>query len=125
MMTLTMDGIVNEDKKLVVRSNWKGYLDEFKLAAGVWGEIGGDVNDWVDFIDTTNGESEWSPEAPQVEWKTKGPTQLSCALPPMTNFDAKFLESGEPIYELSINICKSGTLHYDDRRDQIASISIC
>ncbi len=113
-MTLMMDDIVDEDKKLVVRSNWKGYLNEFKLAAGVWGKIGGDVNDWGDFIDKKNGESEWFPEAPQVEWTTNGPTQLSCALPPMTNFEAKFLECGEPIYEISMNIFKSGPLHYDD-----------
>ncbi|KAL3780361.1 hypothetical protein ACHAW5_007119 [Stephanodiscus triporus] len=110
MMTLTMDDDVDEDKELVVRSNWRGYLDEFKLAAGVWGEIGGDVNDWVDFVDA-NGEGEWFPKAPPAEWKTTGPTLITVS-PPLTNFEAKFLKCGEPIYEF--RMYKSGTLQNDD-----------
>jgi hypothetical protein len=111
MMAMTLDDDVDEDKELVVRSNWRGYLDEFKLAAGVWGEFGGDVNDWDDFVDA-NGEGEWFPKAPPVEWKTIGPTQLSSTLPPLTNFEAKFLKCGEPIYEF--RMYKSGTLQNDD-----------
>lgn len=92
----------SDNTMLVVRSNWKGYLDEFKVASEVWIKQGGDFRDWNAFI--SNKDMEWHPSSNAVPWEIIGPKQLDGAvlLSPMTNFEAKFLKCGEPVYELSI-----------------------
>jgi tRNA G46 methylase TrmB len=85
----------NDDKVLIVRSNWKGYLDEFKVATDVWSE---------NIIIDNNGEvnENCAQGVNNIVWKMRGPEQLPCTISPMTNFEAKFLDCGEPIYELTI-----------------------
>ncbi len=97
----------SDNTMLVVRSNWKGYLDEFKVASEVWIKQGGDYRDWNAFISNKDDEDmhgEWHPSSNAVPWEIMGPKQLDGAvlLSPMTNFEAKFLQCGEPVYELSI-----------------------
>lgn len=116
-MTLTMNGddVDVVGGELIVRSNWRGYLDEFKFAVDVWIENGGYVDKLDDVSNAANGDDEWrraKGRSPAV-WKTIGPTQMSRDRIPMTNFEAKFLECGEPIYELSVRkMSKSGSLFY-------------
>ena len=116
MMTLAMDGCDGGDEaksqlplqyqvgyeQLFVRSNWKGYLEEFKSAVNVWEESGGSFKD---FKAKTDGESdEWNPRERVVKWGTIGPFRMDGKMParPLTNFEAKYLECGEPVYELSV-----------------------
>lgn len=70
---LLMQLIGDGDEGMVVRSNWKRYLEEFALSVGV-------VTD-----DASNAPRRLSAEEVGV---------------PLTNFEAKYLECGEPIYEL-------------------------
>jgi hypothetical protein len=125
MMTLTMnsmnsdgdddvvdiDTIDRDDAKLVVRSNWKGYLDEFCVASEVWIKSGADFDDWNSFLSNNNDDDSccegWNPSSKPGQWEILGPKQLlngvmESSSPPMTNFEAKFLQCGEPVYELSI-----------------------
>ena len=109
MMTLTSNDDDDDDdidKALIVRSNWKGYLDEFKVATDVWRNEMIDnndvvINDWDQDATAIVEQRECRPMS-ITTWKTSGPDQLNCNISPMTNFEAKFLECGEPIYELAI-----------------------
>lgn len=109
MMTLTSnyDDDDDVDKALIVRSNWKGYLDEFKVATDVWRNEMFDNNDVVindrDQDATAIVEQRECRPMSITTWKTSGPDQLYCNISPMTNFEAKFLECGEPIYELAMH----------------------
>jgi hypothetical protein len=125
MLTLTMDSndgdggigddVVSNNKldigkeKLVVRSNWKGYLDEFRVASEVWIQNGGNFHDWNAFLSNKDGEvgfcwdNEWHPNSKPVPWEIVGPNRLDGEIiSPMTNFESKFFQVGEPVYELSI-----------------------
>jgi hypothetical protein len=129
MMTLTADGEDVDDAggggELIVRSNWRGYLGEFKVAVDIWIEFGSHVNEWDGIENATrDGDGELSRDArggrsPAAVWKTIGPTVMSRDDRfPMTNFEAKFLECGEPIYELSVRrMPKSGSLLYHSEDD--------
>ena len=102
LLMMTLDNMEDDngnddDKVLIVRSNWKGYLDEFKIAANIWSgnniiNNNGEVNDNCAHQEVNDS----------VLWTTKGPEQLPCTICPMTNFEAKFVDCGEPIYELTI-----------------------
>lgn len=95
----------SESAILVVRSNWKGYLDEFQVASNVWINSGGDFRDWNEFLRKKDDiDEEWHPISTPDLWEIKEPKQLDGAalLSPMTNFEAKFLQCGEPVYELTI-----------------------
>jgi tRNA G46 methylase TrmB len=101
MMTLDSmdddnDNDNNNDKVLIVRSNWKGYLDEFKVATNIWSE-----NIIIDNNREVN-ENCVQGIVNNIAWEMRGPEQLPCTISPMTNFEAKFLDCGEPIYELTI-----------------------
>eukprot|EP00584_Thalassiosira_punctigera_P005297 CAMPEP_0172539824 /NCGR_PEP_ID=MMETSP1067-20121228/10946_1 /TAXON_ID=265564 ORGANISM="Thalassiosira punctigera, Strain Tpunct2005C2" /NCGR_SAMPLE_ID=MMETSP1067 /ASSEMBLY_ACC=CAM_ASM_000444 /LENGTH=415 /DNA_ID=CAMNT_0013325567 /DNA_START=81 /DNA_END=1328 /DNA_ORIENTATION=+ len=108
MMTLTMDGdgtaneIVELREKLILRSNWKGYLEEFKLAVGVWGEAGGNIEGFKTMVEGEETCDEWQPQPSQVMWETVGPALLDGNGISLTNFEAKYMECGEPIYELAV-----------------------
>lgn len=129
MLTLTMDSnddsgggrigygdVVSNNKldigneKLVVRSNWKGYLEEFRVASDVWLQSGGNFHDWQAFISNNKDgsesycwDSEWHPNSKPSPWEIVGPNQLDGGIiSPMTNFESKFLQVGEAVYELSI-----------------------
>ncbi|KAL3760177.1 hypothetical protein ACHAWU_001687 [Discostella pseudostelligera] len=130
MLTLTMDSnddsgggggigygdVVSNNKldigneKLVVRSNWKGYLDEFRVASDVWLQSGGNFHDWQAFISNNKDgsesycwDNEWYPNSKPSPWEIVGPNQLDGdIISPMTNFESKFLQVGEAVYELSI-----------------------
>ena len=107
----------SDNTMLVVRSNWKGYLDEFKVASEVWIKHGGDFRDWNAFISNKDDEDmdmEWLPSSSVDPWEIIGPKQFDGAvlLSPMTNFEAKFLQCGEPVYELSI--CRKGDHKVDN-----------
>ncbi len=107
----------SDNTMLVVRSNWKGYLDEFKVASKVWIKQGGDFRDWNAFIsnkDDGDMDMEWLPSSSVDPWEIIGPKQLDGAIlsSPMTNFEAKFLQCGEPVYELSI--CRKGDHKVDN-----------
>jgi tRNA G46 methylase TrmB len=102
LLMMTLDNMEDDngnddDKVLIVRSNWKGYLDEFKIAVNIWSgnniiNNNGEVNDNCAHQEVNDS----------VLWTTKGPEQLPCTICPMTNFEAKFVDCGEPIYELTI-----------------------
>lgn len=95
------NNIDNIDKVLIVRSNWKGYLNEFKMATDVWRRN--------EMIHNNNDVSyDWAQDKTAIAWKTMGPDQLACNVSPMTNFEAKFLECGEPIYEFTIRKREGG-----------------
>ena len=113
MMTLDGEAEVG-GKEMVVRSNWKRYLEEFAMAVGVWEEVGGGFRDWKQcFMKENNGgnsdeDNEWHPnktlQGPDG-WEMNGPKLLcrdeSSVSVPWTNFEAKYLASKEPVYEIS------------------------
>lgn len=121
MMALAMNGYDGSDEaklqlplryqvgyeQLFVRSNWKGYLEEFKSAVNVWEESGGNFEDFTKTI--WDGENdEWNPRESPIKWGTIGPFRIDgkpmpyIPARPLTNFEAKYLECGEPVYELSV-----------------------
>ena len=118
MMTVQMDGgsgfnvdglpTEKEKEKLVVRSNWKGYLNEFKSAVGTWDDCGGSFIHWKKtFLEVDHTVSEdWHPKNEEscMKFESSGPYRLDGNVKEeaMTNFEAKYLECGEAIYELSI-----------------------
>ena len=113
MMTVQMDGGLPTDKekeKLVVRSNWKGYLNEFKSAVGTWDDCGGSFVHWKKtFLDVDHPVSEdWHPnnEESCMKFESSGPYRLDGNVKEeaMTNFEAKYIECGEGIYELSVKV---------------------
>ena len=127
IMTIMMDGDVSdgdvlsaEEDKLVVRSNWKGYLNEFKAAIGIWQDCGGTFSEWKETYLASDGSNSpdtadgWHPtnESP-VSFESSGPNRMDIlikddpTLLPMTNFEAKYLECGESIYELTTRVVTS------------------
>ena len=64
-------GGIEEDgekkKSLVVRSNWKGYLQEFKSAVEVWGGCGASFNDFHAVIGNGVDGDEWHPKASKAD----------------------------------------------------------
>jgi len=104
------DGHDTKLLKLVVRSNWEGYLKEFALAVSVWDEMGGNLQDFQQRISEEEGDGDvirkdWQPKAAGVKWETIGPELLSFdegSSSALTNFEAKYVECGEPVYELSV-----------------------
>ena len=101
MMTSFMNDNGTNGEKLIVRSNWEGYLQEFKAAVDVWRETGGTLNDFRTLISDGN-DDEWRPIQSINNLEVVGPNQLGNVVTPLTNFEAKFIHCGEPIYELSI-----------------------
>ena len=128
MMTLMMDDdddadtsdgelLPTEEVKLVVRSNWYGYLNELKSAIDTWEDCGGTFTHWKKtFVANYNDKSSqeaaaakiWCPtiNKPPLKFQSSGPNRLDIFinkenLVPMTNFEAKYLECGESIYELT------------------------
>ena len=104
MMTLMENrDVVGNDELLVVRSNWKGYLEEFKSAVHVWSKHGGDFEQFQCAMDAdANRFDEWAGGS-QAKWEITGPRRLSDESQPLTNFEAKYFECGEPVFELSIH----------------------
>mmetsp|Transcript_1162 Transcript_1162/g.1898 ORF Transcript_1162/g.1898 Transcript_1162/m.1898 type:complete len:421 (-) Transcript_1162:250-1512(-) len=71
---------------VIVRSNWKGYLEEFALSANFVEQLQEQVS----------------------EWNMEGPTRLFFnngdeANVPLTNFETKYVDCGEPVYELVLH----------------------
>ena len=99
----------NEHEKLIVRSNWEGYLKEFKLAVYIWNETGATFNKFRGIItsDGNKDHEEWHPTAAAAShWDIVGPKQLDFergVTTPLTNFEAKYIDCGEPVYELSVH----------------------
>jgi len=104
-----------KEKLIVIRSNWEGYLKEFKIAVDTWGFTGGNYEEFRKLMmmrgeddDIDDIDDDWETRSPAVEWEMVGPELLkfdggggggSVAL---TNFEAKYIECGEPVYELSV-----------------------
>ena len=122
MMTIMMDDNVSDgdvlsagEDKLIVRSNWKGYLNEFKAAIDIWQDCGGTFSHWKETYLASDGsnspEDGWHPtnESP-FNFESSGPDRMDIlirddpSLLPMTNFEAKYLECGESIYELTTSV---------------------
>lgn len=95
-----------DENQLVVRSNWKGFLEEFNMAVGVWRDEGGSFQEFHSMMsDESCSDETWVPKmTSSAHWESIGPEQLTIddSRVPMTNFEAKYLECGEPVYELSI-----------------------
>ena len=103
MMTLMMDEENGSDHaNLVVRSNWKGFLQELNQAVNVWQEMGGSFTEFNPMIHDSENLAIWEPKAEPLAWEVHGPRPLDDDdTKPMTNFEAKYLEVGEPVYEVS------------------------
>jgi tRNA G46 methylase TrmB len=123
MMTIMMDddassdGLPTEEDKLVVRSNWKGYLNEFKSAIETWNNCGGTFSEWKKYLASNgidNSGDDWYPgnESPFL-FETSGPNRMDLIIKddpkrfPMSNFESKYLECGEPIYELTTRVVRN------------------
>lgn len=126
MMTIMMDDdassdvLPTEEDKLVVRSNWNGYLNEFNLAVGIWKDCGGTFSEWKKTYLASNGThnlgaDDWYPagDDERVKFESSGPNRMDIIIKddpkllPMTNFESKYLESGESIYELTTRVVRS------------------
>jgi len=121
LMTIMMDesentGSESEGGALIVRSNWEGYLKEFATAVGVWDELGCGFDNWKKLLvsvcagNTVENEIlDWHPEndlsynSDSSKLAILGPNRLSQHSEPWTNFEAKYLECGEPIYEITFS----------------------
>ena len=70
--------------QITVRSNWNTYLEEFKFAVGVWNEFSQEVN--------------------EVCYTSQGPNNISFTpdFAALTNFEEKFLNAGEKVFELKL-----------------------
>jgi len=124
MMTIMMDDdassdvLPTEEDKLVVRSNWEGYLNEFKSAVDIWNDCGGTFFEWKKVYlasnVTNNSGEDWYPgNESSVKFESSGPNRMDIIIKddpkllPMTNFEAKYLECGESIYELTTRVVRS------------------
>ena len=94
MMTLDMGhGDDAGGERLTVRSNWRGYLNEFRDAARVYGETGADLDRWMACVEA--GGDEWSPggggsRPPGLALRVGGPRRLDCeGIEPITNFEGE------------------------------------
>lgn len=94
MFTLMMHEEGMCDPQMIIRSNWKGYLEEFAMAVNVWEGAGVSLNDVKGKVPTANSRL-----ASVVEtWTVNGPERLKEGTP-LTNFEAKYFTYGEPTYE--------------------------
>ena len=85
---------------LIVRSNWRGYLEEFALVVAVLEESSLNMNDFENAHEKSRRHS-------KKRWATNGPERItSGSIEPMTNFEAKYFSSGEQVYELEIKEVK-------------------
>lgn len=93
IMNVSCDG-------MIVRSNWKGYLDEFALAVRVWegAELSLDHFKDLDFDVSTYVH--------KLRWEIRSPERIRSDSTAMTNFEAKYFSCGEPVYELYIRTTK-------------------
>jgi tRNA G46 methylase TrmB len=105
MLTMMMGGN-DADRRMIVRSNWEGYLKEFSIAVKVWEESGLSFNrakdaaildSMGDTDDTCGGE-----HTDTQYWIVNGPKRLCNKNAPMTNFEAKYFACGEPAYEIQV-----------------------
>lgn len=97
LLMLTLMGGDNTDKcdGLIVRSNWRGYLEEFALAIQVLEDSGLSMSGFQDVADISEGHC-------KSRWTIKGPERIASGTEPMTNFEAKYFSCGEHVYELGV-----------------------
>lgn len=98
--------MMSEGAELIVRSNWEGYLKEFSQAVNVWSETGANYKDFHRMI-SSESDDEWYPtiasSSSSTDLNVVGPYRLNIdTTESLTNFEAKYVEIGEPIYELKI-----------------------
>jgi tRNA G46 methylase TrmB len=100
-------------QKLIVRSNWEGYLKEFSMAV----EMASDYYDTRDKPPTlptsssttntikhrNNNENNNNPALPYVSSAKRGPREYLVPSIPWTNFEAKYDNVGEQTYELNLH----------------------
>eukprot|EP00804_Cyclotella_cryptica_P003718 CCRYP_008895-RA/>CCRYP_008895-RA protein AED:0.37 eAED:0.37 QI:146/0.5/0.33/1/0.5/0.33/3/0/435 len=96
MLTLMMDGHDTCDRQMIIRSNWKGYLEEFATAVEVWEGSGLTLTDVKGRETTANLKVACGVKS----WTVNGPRRLKNETP-LTNFEAKYFACGEPTYEQS------------------------
>lgn len=85
---------------IVVRSNWEGYLREFASC----------VLMSSDYLHTSggygDGEVKVNYAKKYISSAEKGPKEIACdddeSFDPMTNFEIKYFQCGEPMYELKL-----------------------
>ena len=99
----------SDGAELIVRSNWEGYLKEFSHAVNVWSDTGANYKDFYSRINNSceSDDDEWHPTIASSSSTTKlevvGPDRLNIDIAEsLTNFEAKYVEIGEPIYELKL-----------------------
>ena len=91
---------------LVVRSNWRVYLEEFGVAVRIWEEVGLSLKNVCGLVDKEDMDLErlqyMSDEV--LNWKINGPMRIEKTMDgeAMTNFEAKYFACGEPVYELQV-----------------------
>ena len=94
MLTLMMNGDGMCDPQIIIRSNWKGYLEEFAIAVDIWEGAGLTLKDVKAYVTRAN-----SRVADGVKtWTMNRPERLKSETP-LTNFEAKYFACGEPTYE--------------------------
>ncbi|KAL7554608.1 hypothetical protein ACHAWF_018102 [Thalassiosira exigua] len=108
------DGERRDPPRLVVRSNWRGYLEEFRAAAMVWSNVGGTYDNFATTIhkgEDSRGSEEWIPGPKarrrwvasalmRLDASVGGDSDKTIEFEPWTNFEAKYLACGEPVCEL-------------------------
>ena len=87
--------------KTIINCSPTRYLEEFKFAVETWQEEGGDFFNFREIVMDGGKSDEWHPGPALIEWETKGPDHFS-TISPLTNFEAKYLHCGEPVYELLV-----------------------
>jgi len=98
----------SEGAELIVRSNWEGYLKEFSQAVNVWSETGANYEDFHGMINSCESDDdEWhttiASSSSSTDLNVVGPDRMNIDISEsLTNFEAKYVEIGEPIYELKI-----------------------
>jgi tRNA G46 methylase TrmB len=118
MLTLMNDRNENDDNNsscdddngiMIVRSNWRGYLEEFAMAVQVWEEAGLSSQDVRQQQQHLTNDPETTimkkiGESKKRKWAMNGPARIMnvCETNAMTNFEAKYVACGEAVYELQI-----------------------
>jgi len=98
----------SEGAELIVRSNWEGYLKEFGKAVNVWSDTGANYEDFHGMINSCESDDdEWhttiASSSSSTDLNVVGPDRMNIDISEsLTNFEAKYVEIGEPIYELKI-----------------------
>ena len=105
MKLIFMDNLYNNETektktiKLTVRSNWEGYLKEFATSMRICQEY------YESDENREDGENDCFLEGEQLKnLEIVGPDELTAEKLqiPMTNFEKKFVDWAEPVYELRI-----------------------